>query len=1161
MEKKLLLLSTMAFAAMAANAGEWVQPTVRTSDPISGDSVAIYNVEGKGFLNQGEPWGTHTHIAPTAVTFVVTNVEGDTPATTGWTILTASGAKAGKYVFRADETGCYVDMAEQGHNFWDIYKTAEGYYRIRLIADDAVYGKGVRAEGEEGTETYYDPWEHETLGWLGGENTQVTANVDPSNEECGVNWQFVTLADYHYYEAQLALFATLEKAESLGLSTAEAEKVYNDPDATLEAIQAANAALKGDIIRGGASEENPIDVTEYLVNPSFDASTDGWDIDMPENHAGGGGYQTASYTNGEVTISRFIECWTWAQGPNEGLRNGHIQQVVNDLPAGKYSLEVDCIAVNQAGNEHQGVQLFAKGGDIDNYIEIATENNKPLHFTVQFVSSGGDVTLGLRTIETCANWIAADNFRLFYMGEVADPHKYALDQVIAQCEATYPDLEEVHADATVIAAYSEALEAAKGATEDYDTAKTQLSEAANALAQSVDQYKSANEKLGDLDKKIAEIETNAEWMDLANDLADLYDTTIAKYETGELTAEDIAAFDGQISQVISDFISENCKAGDDVTLLLSNPNFDKNFKGWQTTGAGVVWSNWDAQGANNAEAAAKLEQPVGGLAERWHATFTMSQTIYNMPRGMYTLTCQGFNRHDDGVNDKFAELYAILPDGSEQSVPFCDIDEYATEEKLYDNGEWSSDADRGGLWAPNSMSGSAWHFMNKKDGEHYDYVNQFNIIMAEQGDLTVGARCTDDHQWVIFDNFRIIYQGSSAAIYQPEIERLSNLANTLGDGGLLTIEAAEKIDAAVAAGADAIAGGSEDDCIQAISDLKEAIELGESALKLTAELLREYEMYSDYLMEEVISSDERFPAYLDELAAAIDEASFADNAAVEAYIEGIKAGFTAYVQYDYLGATEEEPGDISGVIYNRNAVDPITMEAATTGWTALGNAASDGVAFEQFNNAESDFHQTIYGLAPGYYRLKVQGFYRAGYPDAVAATINEGNTPARNICFYAGETSTTLNSIMEGIDTYNANMTEGAKVTIDGQEMFLPNSMAQFDSSLELIGADGETLLWDNILQFQVTEEQKSVEVGLKRTAHIDGDWLIFTNWRLEYIGTAEPTTDPTTAVRGVETSVPASTTFYSLDGTRRNGLTRGINIVKVTQADGSVRISKVLVR
>ncbi len=183
----------------------------------------------------------------------------------------------------------------------------------------------------------------------------------------------------------------------------------------------------------GATQDEAIDITGIILNPAFETGNyDNWVItaavdtleDGTKDRIGQNqGYQGASYTNGDITIAKFVEAWR----PNgEALHDGTIAQTIQAaLPEGYYTLSADAYATNQTEIPEGGIQgayLMANNGQSDYLTSIAiTETSGlPQHFSVTFYSDGVNlVTVGLKVVATNASWIAADNFALSYIGTTA----------------------------------------------------------------------------------------------------------------------------------------------------------------------------------------------------------------------------------------------------------------------------------------------------------------------------------------------------------------------------------------------------------------------------------------------------------------------------------------------------------------------------------------------------------------------------------------------------------------------------------------------------------------------------------------------------------------------------------------------------------------------
>ena len=164
---------------------------------------------------------------------------------------------------------------------------------------------------------------------------------------------------------------------------------------------------------------------------------------------------------------------------------------------------------------------------------------------------------------------------------------------------------------------------------------------------------------------------------------------------------------------------------------------------------------------------------------------------------------------------------------------------------------------------------------------------------------------------------------------------------------------------------------------------------------------------------------------------------------------------------------------------------------------------------------------------------------------------NDVDTLAYNVDLVAGDKATRLMAIKSDAEAHNTLVGGTA-----AGKWAIPTSMGQANNAFE----NG---LYQNYLLFQVAEGQDEVTIGFKKKAGVGDDWMCYDNWTLEYWGTAAPASDPTTAITTAEATATGvvSRAIYSLDGTQQVRLLKGVNIVKTTLADGTVRVSKVLVR
>lgn len=163
----------------------------------------------------------------------------------------------------------------------------------------------------------------------------------------------------------------------------------------------------------GASASSPADMTYKIANPDMEADVyngtgdtwgkalTNWTGDFVDNYSA----QT-SFTG------HFAEKWVAAPS---GLPNYNATQNLTGLPNGTYRLSVDAKALLQSlpaaeqGNT-TGTYVFAG----DQKTEIHDIDN----YSVYAYVSGGNLSIGVKTESTTANWVSFDNVRLSYYGDI-----------------------------------------------------------------------------------------------------------------------------------------------------------------------------------------------------------------------------------------------------------------------------------------------------------------------------------------------------------------------------------------------------------------------------------------------------------------------------------------------------------------------------------------------------------------------------------------------------------------------------------------------------------------------------------------------------------------------------------------------------------------------
>ena len=365
----------------------------------AGGTYYLYNVESGMFLNQGNAWGTQASLATEGLLWKVNN-----GSRTGLYRLNRTDAT--NYLFVAGTDGMYVD----GDHDLDFAMTFDEETGITHISANPNGTYGTSAHG-----TTYVGWSGET------DITYIQPLLKPTDHgKPGINWQLLTATEYAVYQATIAealsarqaMWPLLQNALATEFDCTEAWKVYRDIKSTAAQITAAHNALLTAFtayVAANASASSPIEISYLLDHPGCGSdSFAGWTL--TGTWASNGTY----FRNGDAVMQgRFTE--SWVPG-GESLEDRQLSQTLTSLPAGRYQASVDIIATQQGDGALaiNGISLMLD----DQSVNCSTANGVPQCFTTPALtlSEGSSATLRLTISGTNANWVAFDNFRLFYLG-------------------------------------------------------------------------------------------------------------------------------------------------------------------------------------------------------------------------------------------------------------------------------------------------------------------------------------------------------------------------------------------------------------------------------------------------------------------------------------------------------------------------------------------------------------------------------------------------------------------------------------------------------------------------------------------------------------------------------------------------------------------------
>ena len=186
----------------------------------------------------------------------------------------------------------------------------------------------------------------------------------------------------------------------------------------------------------------------------------------------------------------------------------------------------------------------------------------------------------------------------------------------------------------------------------------------------------------------------------------------------------------------------------DLSFMLENTDFDTDAtSGWTSTNGAP---GYDVK-----------------CAEFYERTFEFYQTLENMPKGVYQLRANAFQRPG-----RPEDVYAPYSSGKAKvtsslfinsvSESICHACDDRQPSALFNDGGWGSDSQMGdGTYIPNSMTGASKYFAKDL------YVSTVETEMtADDNTLRLGIKCTSapSYYWTIFDNFRLYFYGHNRTV-------------------------------------------------------------------------------------------------------------------------------------------------------------------------------------------------------------------------------------------------------------------------------------------------------------------------------------------------------------------------------------------------------------
>lgn len=531
-------------------------------------------------------------------------------------------------------------------------------------------------------------------------------------------------------------------------------------------------------------------------------------------------------------------------------------------------------------------------------------------------------------------------------------------------------------------------------------------------------------------------------------------------------AMDGATADSPVS--ITEFVADaNCDA---LTGWTHDCEYDKD----GNVGSGGHGTNWQIQSAKKTasdgyQTEKFIERWVNGNSDPVTNTEVagagrlsdgvLSQTLHKLPAGGYKVTCYAMATQQSKGDDFKVEGVSVFADTK------------ATK---------------------NSQA------VATKAGVPQKY--EFLLDIKEGEDLTIGFKldhCTAN--WVFVDNFQIVYCGPSFKAMnlndvQTAAEDLDAKLAGVNACPTYTDKATELIESARAMTED---GTSDEEINTMKKDLSDIAAKIEKSSALYAELETLNATIGEFLAED--PAGDEFDAFMElyedcgngDGAEALMSTWSLDNEELTQYMADLK------VKLENAQNASIKPGDD----ITRKIVNP-SFDNGKEGWTVKeGNPKFD----ETYKNCEVyqgtfDIYQDITNIPDGVYELSVLAFQRVA-ENGVASKAHDAGTEDITAFIYANDLETPFTSpYTYGMAAPSGGDPKDYKYSLNGEDVYIPNSMkgmaAATTENPNAYTVTVPMLVEGGTLRIGVREKRRPSNVNSSW-----GDWAIWDNFRLKYIG------------------------------------------------------------
>lgn len=1002
----------------------------------------------------------------------------------------------------------------------------------------------------------------------------------------------------------------------------EAKTAYDNTQSdakTLAEAEAKIGELQDAYDIAHATVDKPGDITSQLTNVDGSSATDWTRTWLGDGRAGDFHLNTWSVegnnnADGTNMVVNFLEDWV---GRGSTLSDQKFQRNPVKVAPGAYKITANIRVYNESGADDymKGAYLF---GNVSrnslfanedeaqtNAVEGAKYNtyNNMLNYwkdgfeTYAIVPKDGTLTFGVMIENANYNWVAAKNFRVYYMGDSYE----SLDYVRKNSDMfAQPFPEETFAMQQLLDDYNNAIPnygKAQNAEELLDAVQKLVS-LSESVQNNANAYKAYKDRVDGLKAGIENGEIDLDGPD-ADILFDYLDDLGEELGPDSETAVEYGFKNGYSAYIIAnrllkteeiteelEFLNKlydaavrtSLKDGTDLTNLIVNPGFEEDLvdgkgKGWSldtSKGGTGSLTNWHGGDSNNF------------CAEAYEQNFDVYQEIEGVKDGIYEVSVQAFYRGGwpeaawnnykkdpemKGDAKVYSEVYLnefSTPIRNVMEITLDDVSQFTSKDNYSSFAVTGEGGETTNVFVPNGMASASTSFSLEDPEKNYT-MSAYGLVT--DGKIRLGIRRlttppSNAGTWTLWDNFKLTYRAKNpelaAQVLDAKAKELNELLTTSEENmtdpviqnSVYAYTESQKTDLSDAAKYevlietnDAIVAAKEN--IQQVGAYKTANEAYQAACDELEKVdeSQEAEIWNQIdEMDNELEGDAFRSLSTEDLVTLIAKVEDFTKE-VQAAIDDIKL---AQKVAEMADATDDKPYDATSWIINPDMED----------------SSQDSNADASKKMAGWDFWKAK-GNGPVKGSDGINGRSLEAWSGTIGAELE----------FTAYQTLTGLPAGKYKLSAKAANASNG--VVADETLWADPEKAATGRAYLCAILSDGEnekavsTPVEPNVgsataantytVTFTV-EEGNDVKIGFQSIGTMPFRWFMCDDFTLTYYGTESAKVDSTdegdvVAIEGVEEAAPATKAIagiYNASGAKIATLQQGINIVKYT--DGSVK-------